>query len=135
MIRHRSVLLKRVITLSCLVIWSSPVWADEEPGQWDTAGKKISEAAGVIGKASGEGWTKTKEKTTETMHLAKDKGAEVWDKTKIKSSELVEKTVEVTGDMAEGTADKSKSLWQKTKDNSRKWLVKMKAKIHEMTAP
>ena len=132
---HKSLLLMIVVTLGCLAVISSQVWAGIEPGKWDTVSKEISEVAKAVGNASGEGWQKTKEITAETMNNAQETGVEVWGKTKEKSSEIVDKTVEVSGDVAEGTAEKSKGFWQKTKKISKKWWEKGKAKIHEMTAP
>lgn len=133
--RHWSLLLKIVVSLACLLLNFSQIFAGEEPGKWDAAGKEISEAAKAVGDASGESWQKTKEITVETLHNVQGKGASVWDKTKDKSSELVDKTVDVSNDVAEGAVEKSKGFWQKTKEISTKWLDKAKTNIHEITSP
>lgn len=117
-------LCKIIVTLSCLVLFSAPVLAVEEPGKLETAGKEISEAAKAVGNATGGVWQKTKEKTAET-----------WDKTKEKSSEVAEKTAEVSEEVAVVTVEKSKGFWQKTKETTKSWLEKARAKIHQMTAP
>lgn len=127
---QQCVLWKIIVTLTCLVLFSAPAFAAEEPGaaeepdKWETAGKEISEAAKAVGSASGEAWQKTKEKTAET-----------WDKTKEKSAEVAEKTAEVSGEVVVETAEKSKGFWQKTKETTKSWLDKARAKIHQMTAP
>ncbi len=130
---QRNVLFK--IALICsLLLYSSQVWAGDEPGKWDAAGKEISEAAKAVGSASSESWRKTKEKTAETIGSAKEKGTQAWEKTKEKSSEVAKKTVDVSENIAEGTAEKSKGFWQKTKEKSLEWLEQVKAGIHKMTA-
>ena len=108
---------------------------DRSLGNGIAAGKEITEAAKAVGNASEESWQKTKEKTAEVVHGAKEKGTQVWDKTKQKSSEVAEKTVEVTEDAAAETAVKSKGFWQKTKETSARWYENAKARIHQMTAP
>ncbi|MCP4342854.1 MAG: hypothetical protein GY799_29225 [Desulfobulbaceae bacterium] len=133
--RYRTLLLKIVVSLACVLLASSQVWSGEQPGIWDAAGKEISEAAKAVGDASGESWQKTKEITAKTLHNVQDKGADVWGKTKDKSSDLVDKTVDVSSDVAEGTVEKSKGFWQKTKEISKEWLDKAKKKIHEITSP
>lgn len=132
---NRHIFFKIAIMLACLIFHSATLWSQQEPGEWDKAGKEISEAAKAVGSATEEGWRKTREKTAEMVQGTKAKSTEVWDKTKQESSEVVEKTVEVSEDIAAEAAQQSKGFWQKTRTTVNKWYDQAKARVHELTAP